>query len=232
MCMRPISPDTTPKFFLPSSSTVITGRITLATPMPAPCSTTNPTSRAGAVPAWSRHVPASAIIAKHPADTARGVANRSAAIRARRPATCMGPMNDATVTARPASMPRSSRIGSTCETSIPWSSAARKIASASSQKTGVRATASAWAACGLGLGACIVAWASARRQALHTSGTATAATTAANTRTVPRQPNAPVRKCALGNATVPASPATTDTMVIARRARSPVERTSTAKQAS
>ena len=129
-------------------------------------------------------------------------------------------------------MPRSSRMGSTCEMSIPWSSAARKIAIPSSQNVAVLATARAWAALALGVGACIVAWVSARRHALQMSGTATAPTAAANTRTAPRQPNVPVRKCALGNATVPASPATTETMVIARLARSPVERTSTAKQAS
>ena len=232
MCMRPTSPDTTPKFLLPSSCTVTTGRITLATPMPAPCSATNPARREGVAPACRRHTPAIAIIAKQPVEAATVEANRSVAISTRRPATCMGPMRDAATTARPASMPRSSRIGSTWEMSIPWSSAARKIAIASSQNTGLLATASAWPALALGSGACIVAWTSAWRHALHTSGTATAPTAAANTRTAPRQPNAPASRCALGNATVPARPATTETMVIARRARCPVERTSTAKQAS
>ena len=230
--MRPTSPDTTPKFLRPSSSAVTTGRITPEMPMPAPCSTTNPATRDGVASAWSRQTPAAAIIAKQPVEVAAMEANRSVAMSTSRPATCMGPTNDAATTARPASIPRSSRIGSTCEMSMPWSSAARKTAHASSQKTGLRATASAWPAFALGAGACMVAWTSARRHAAHTSGAAMPPAATANTSTAPRQPSAPASRCALGNATVPASPATTETMVIARRALSPVERTSTAKHAS
>ncbi len=69
-------------------------------------------------------------------------------------------------------------------------------------------------------------------QPIQMSGNAITMTVMPKTTTAPRHPIKLVSKFAPGNATVPASPATSVTSVIACQVRSPIKRVSTAKHAS
>ncbi len=154
---------------------------------------------------------------------------RSAAIIASRPATCIGPIIAAARTAASLATPRPARIGRMCVVTMPWSSAISANEIAISQKAGRPAARNASLARGLELAVVTGASAVARPALNQKSGTAISATAAANTASATRQLATSASACALGNDSVPANPAKSETSTMARRARSPSAWVSSAK---